>query len=187
MNRRFTITAVIAILVGIVVVVYSNRHQNNPIATSAQRALPSGPTKGTIKKSVHVYFADNTGDFLVAEERSITVPDNTTAMGKAIIEQLIKGPKGTLMETLPATTALRDFFLTPNGIAVLDFNEALVNKHPGGVQMELMTLYAIVNSLALNVDQINAVKILINGRESTTLAGHLDTRFPYKANMLLIK
>ena len=91
------------------------------------------------------------------------------------------------MRTLPESATLRDFYLTPKGTAVLDFNKALTTDHPGGVQMELMTLYAIVNSLVLNIDQINSVKILTNGRESDTLAGHLDIRFPYKANMLIVK
>jgi len=39
----------------------------------------------------------------------------------------------------------------------------------------------------LNIPEIHAVKILIGGRESMTLAGHIDLRFPLKANMLLIR
>ena len=187
MKQRVTITTVIAILVGVVVVVLSAGYQRQLAPAPAQAARLYGKNNDTIKKSVHVYFADNDGGFLVAEERSISTPNHPTAIGKAIIEQLINGPKGKLMPPLPPATTLRDFFLTPTGVAVLDFNESLVKDHPGGARMELMSLYAIVNSLALNIDEINTVQILINGRESTTLAGHLDMRFPYKANMLLIK
>jgi len=185
-NRRLTITAVIAVLLGIIVVSYSNRRQDNPKATAALPTIPSGHSEDSITTSVHVYYADNTCGYLVAEERSITVPNNPMAKGKAIIGLLIRGPKGKLMQTLPSSATLRDFYLTPKGVAVVDFNN-LTTDHPGGAQMELMSLYAIVNSLALNIDEINAVKFLINGQESSTLAGHLDIRFPYKANMLIVK
>jgi hypothetical protein len=37
------------------------------------------------------------------------------------------------------------------------------------------------------VPEVEAVKILINGDESATLAGHIDLQVPVKANMLLIR
>jgi len=39
----------------------------------------------------------------------------------------------------------------------------------------------------LNIPEVDAVKILINGRDRMTLDGHIDLRFPFKANMLLIR
>jgi hypothetical protein len=45
----------------------------------------------------------------------------------------------------------------------------------------------MVNTLALNIPEIEAVKILIEGREAKTLAGHIDIRRPFRANMLMIK
>ena len=55
------------------------------------------------------------------------------------------------------------------------------------MQIELLTIYSIVNSLILNVPNIKAVKILINGNEAKTLAGHIDLQTAIKANMLLIR
>ena len=53
--------------------------------------------------------------------------------------------------------------------------------------MERLSIYSIVNSLILNVSEIQMVKILINGKDALTLAGHIDLRFPLKADMLLIR
>lgn len=69
----------------------------------------------------------------------------------------------------------------------MDFNETVAQDHPGGVRAELLSIYSVVNSLALNMEGIFAVKLLIDGREADTLAGHVDLRYPYKANIQLIK
>ena len=69
----------------------------------------------------------------------------------------------------------------------MDLSAAVRENHPGGVDTELLTVYSIVNSLVLNIPEIRAVKILINGNESMTLAGHIDLQKPVSANMLLIR
>jgi hypothetical protein len=41
--------------------------------------------------------------------------------------------------------------------------------------------------LALNIPEVEAVKILIEGREAKTLAGHVDIRFSFRPDILMIK
>ena len=77
--------------------------------------------------------------------------------------------------------------MTPDGTAYVDITAAVKDAHPGGIHSEQMTIFSIVNSLVLNVPEIDTVKILIDGREAMTLAGHVDLRHPFKANMLLIR
>jgi spore germination protein GerM len=91
------------------------------------------------------------------------------------------------MRTIPAGTKLLALFVAPDGTTYLDLTATLKDGHPRGIQSEQMTIFSIVNSLILNIPEINAVKILIDGHESMTLAGHIDLRFPFKANMLLIR
>ncbi len=50
-----------------------------------------------------------------------------------------------------------------------------------------MTIYSMVNSLILNIPEIETVRILVEGKEETTLAGHVDLRFPLRANMLFVR
>ena len=139
------------------------------------------------KSVVHIYFADKNNSFLSSEERFLFHYDDPAELGKIIIESLIHGPEGELMRTIPAGTVLRALYLTKDRTAYVDMSKEIKEKHPGGCQSELMTIYSIVNSLILNMPEINAVKILMEGCESMTLAGHIDTRFPFKANMLLIR
>ena len=136
---------------------------------------------------VHLYFADPDSRYLEAEQRSLPDTEDLTELGKHILEALIQGPQSDLMRTLPEETGLRAFFITEDHTAYADFTAALSQKHPGGPQTELLTVYSIVNSLLLNMPQIEAVKILIAGREPVTLAGHVSLQVAYNANMLLIR
>ena len=136
---------------------------------------------------VHLYFSDKDNSFLKAETRDLFHPDNPAEFGKNIVEALIEGPRTGLMRTIPANTTLKAFYITKDGKAYVDISDTIRDAHPGGVKSELFTIYSVVNSLVLNIPEINAVKFLINGKESMTLNGHIDLRFPFKANMLLIR
>jgi hypothetical protein len=39
-------------------------------------------------------------------------------------------------------------------------------------------VYALVNALTVNLPEVEAVQILVDGKEVDTLAGHLDLREP---------
>lgn len=148
-------------------------------------AVKPGPP--LIMSEVHLYFADKENAFLSAEKKSLLHSEDPAEFGSRIINALISGPRGDLMPTIPDGAALSALYVTPEGTAYVDITEAMRDDHPGGAKTELMTLYSIVNSLILNIPQIRFVKILTGGRESSTLAGHIDLQFPYKADMLLVR
>jgi spore germination protein GerM len=100
---------------------------------------------------------------------------------------LINGPDRRNLPTIPAGTQLRSFFLLGDGTAVVDFSTHLRDNHPGGCRLEQLTLFSVVNSLILNISEIERVKILIDGAEAETLAGHLSLEFPLIADMLLTR
>jgi len=154
-----------------------------------QRDGSASVENGQLKKAsdVYLYFADEKGFSLVAEKRLINQNEDPAEMGRAIIEDLIKGPNGNLVRTIPQGTSLNAVYVTQDGTAFVDFSNALRENHPGGSQTELLTVYSIVNSLALNIQQVERVKILIDGGETMTIAGHIDSRFPFQANMTLIQ
>ena len=137
--------------------------------------------------AVHLYFADTDHLYLKSESRSFTSFKDPVQFGRAIVEALIKGPKQDLLQTLPKKSTLRSFFVTKENIAYVDLGEDIKESMPGGAKSEMLAIYSLVNSLILNVPEVEKVKILIGGRESPTLDGHMDLRFPFKANMLLIR
>jgi len=181
----FVVLAVIA--GGVISLVYLNLSGKPPALDQFDSKSRNAGTQGPDKRVVHIYFADKENTFLKAEERVLSRSDDPVDFGRAIIETLIRGPQEGLMRTIPAGTTLKALYVTEDGTAHVDMTQALREQHPGGSESELMTIYSIANSLILNIAEIKAVKILIEGQEAMTLAGHMDLRFPFKANMLLIR
>ena len=49
-----------------------------------------------------------------------------------------------------------------------------------GSQQEMLIAYSLVQSLVANFEEVESVVLLLNGRQPTTLAGHLDTTRPLR-------
>ena len=140
----------------------------------------------TPKLTANVYFINVENAFLVAEKK--VLPQNLTAIekGRLIINELIKGPQGNLSRSLPESTALRSFFIDSQQTAYIDLK---VDRavFPGGCLSEYLMLYSVVNSIVLNLPEVASAQLLLNGKDVTTLAGHIDARTPFKANMLIVR
>ncbi len=139
------------------------------------------------KLRFHLYFADENHQFLRAEERILLQQDSAVEKAKSLINALIHGPKSDLVPTLPEEARILALHVTEDAVAYVDFNRAVHKKHSGGILTELFTIFSVVNTLALNLEEVDQVKILIDGNEAKTLAGHIDIRFPFRPNVLMIK
>lgn len=151
------------------------------VSAPAVRPAPSEKTE------VHLYFAGRTNSFLKSEQRVMDRSADQTKFGRDIVRALIQGPQSKLIRTIPEGTQLRAFYIAPDNMCYVDLSGAVRKNHPGGSNSEMLTIYSIVNSLILNLADIERVKILIDGRESPTLAGHITLQQPFKAHMLIIR
>jgi hypothetical protein len=145
------------------------------------------PEPAPARRVVHLYFGDTQGRYLVAEQRVMDQPADDVALGRQLVEMLIRGPEKGGIRTLPPEAKIRAFFINDTATAFVDFEAASFVNHPGGVGTELLSIYALVNTLVLNVERIRAVKILIGGQETATLAGHVDLQTPFEVDMLWVR
>ena len=156
--------------------------------TGREAALPDPAVRAPLKKSnVHLYFADRDNYFLTSEQRVLTHRENPIDYARVVVEALIRGPQQGLVRTMASTTKLRAVYITSGGTCYVDLSRNAGRDHPGGCNSEILTIYSVVNSLVLNVPEIKRVKMLIEGEEALTLAGHIDLRTPLEANMLIIR
>jgi len=151
-----------------------------PIAEAPRR-------KGPGLELVHLYFGDSQGRYLKAEQRKMELSQDASHRGRRLIEALLSGPQDGGSRTLPEGTRLRSFYVTKDGVAYIDLESELLSHHPGGVETELLSIYSLVNTLVLNVEPIRTVKLLIGGQDAVTLAGHVDLRHAFKADMMWIR
>jgi len=139
------------------------------------------------KKEVILFFSDREGEYLVGEKRKILKKDDVKGEAKEMIVELIKGPEGKLIPTLPPRTKLLALQINEAGLAKVNFNQTLSKDHPGGSSAEMMTVYSIVNSLSLSFPQIKRVQILIDGKPIETITGHLSLSLPVAPKPELIR
>lgn len=139
-------------------------------------------------KLVRLYFASPDADYLKVEARKILREEKITDEATVLVGELIKGPRGNLDPTIPPEAQLRELYIVPEEeCAYLDFNQAFRTNHPGGSAGELLTIYSLVNTLIDNLEGIERVQILIEGKTIETLAGHIDTTKPLSRNAPLVE
>lgn len=136
-------------------------------------------------RTVTLYFAAADGAGLVAEGREIVgclVEDDCL---KSTVQALLAGPVGDLAPVFPPGLGVRGIAVTDSEVQV-DFPRSLVDSHPGGSWGELLTVYALVNTVAVNFPHLRQVRILIEGAAVETLKGHVDLRQPLNPDFRLL-
>jgi germination protein M len=138
------------------------------------------------KKEVILYFSDANERFLVPEKRLIAKEDTAEKQAEGIVRALIEGSKTGLVRTLPEGSKLLNIKID-KGVAQVSFDRSLIDLHPGSTASEMATVYSLTNTLTRNLLEIKKVKFLIDGKETATIKGHLDTMDPVSPFIDLIK
>ena len=131
------------------------------------------PPPPAAAKTVTLFFLSEEDSLLHSEEREILAGPSIVAEATQTIEALIRGSEEGYVNPLPPETRLRQFFVTKEGVAYVDFSKEFMETHPSGSSAELGTVYSIVNTLAYNFKPIKRIYILVEGSEKETLGGHI--------------
>jgi spore germination protein GerM len=153
---------------------------------SGQITSPQGEASKKEKIKASLFFSDSNERFLAAETRYIPKGKNQSEQVAEIVSALIDGPHAGLVRTVPEKSRLINARVDSSGIAVVNFDSAFVENHPGGTSSEIATIYSLTNSITRNIPEIKKVKILVEGKEMETLKGHIDARYPFAPNMDLV-
>jgi hypothetical protein len=134
----------------------------------------TAPASGPAEKVTVVVARDDSGEL---HPQSISIPafDNRQQRAEEILRQLLNiyQQKGS-PHPLTASAEIRDVYLTNPNTAVIDMNSALADGQTSGILAEELTLVSIIQTLSLNVPNLAKVKLLVDGKERETLAGHID-------------
>ena len=134
---------------------------------------------------IKVYFTTD-GRTLTPELREFKEKLPTTELSKFILSELSKGPKqGYFEPVIPSETEIRGVYLVKDQL-VVDFSKILIEKFDGGLTSELLAVYAIVNSIILNCEGVESVKILVDGKTEDVFHKYIDISSQLSENLAII-
>ncbi len=161
---------------------YAARRPQPAAAPGAAAASGSSTSTAVKRITATLFYVSEDGLALAPVQREVPFAAGVADQARAIVEAQLASPPGQL-SAIPADTKLREVFVTERGDAFVDLSGEVTSKHSGGALDELLTVYAIVDALTVNLPAITRVQILIDGKEVDTLAGHVDLRHPLAKSM----
>jgi spore germination protein GerM len=144
-------------------------------------ATDAAPAEAERKIKARLFYVSDDGRSLTSVEREVPFGADPGAQAKAILEAQIAPTAEPLLSAVPSGTKLRAVFIA-NGDAYVDVSGDMISALPGGSLNELLAVYTIVGALTANLPAVNAVQILVDGKEVDTLTGHVDLRQPLARN-----
>ena len=150
------------------------RHNAERTAQHVETAVPAPPLAGATQ---HVVFfeADDASGAIRRSESDIALPADASERDRQVLHALmgdyVKRPSE---HELAAGADVRSVYLLPNHLAVIDMTTQFADGHRSGVLVEMLTVASLVQTLCANDPAIQRVKILVDGKERESLAGHAD-------------
>ncbi len=186
MTRRIVVVFAALVLIALGLGIYAWRLKRKVARDeqlAAQQQLAMAPPANGPPTPVTLYVASDSDATLRKSQMNIVLPAERSEQARAILRALF----GAYLQSpsphpIGAGADVRDVYLLGEDTAVVDTNAAFADAHPSGVLAEELTVASIVATLNANDSKIQRVKILINGHERETLAGHADLQRFYLAS-----
>jgi len=152
--------------------------------TNTVSAAPAAaPAPAGRKIKARLFYVTEDGQHLTGAEREVAYGEGNVAQAREIVAAQLAAVSEPLVSPIPPGTTVRAVFISDRGDAYVDLSREVSAAHPGGATTELLTVYAIVDALTVNLPAVRAVQILVDGKEQDTLAGHVDLRGPLEKNL----
>ncbi|MGA8429015.1 MAG: GerMN domain-containing protein [Candidatus Sulfotelmatobacter sp.] len=141
-------------------------------ATDSRPIAPpvSGPTE-----QVTLYVAQDDDGSLRPQAARIPLPSGRQERVEELLRALLTLylDKASPHPLAPGAD-VRSVFLVDPGLVVIDLNAAFADGHRSGVLVESLTVASLIHTISANIPGVLRVKILVEGKERETLAGHAD-------------
>jgi len=173
------LTATVAILCSLTLgmSLYLWQLRRREIGSGPRETVPqhvTAPVLGQTEKISLIVAHDDTGQIL-PQSLSIAVSNNQQQQAEEILRQLLDVyQRKDSPHPLTGSAEIRDVYLVQPGIAVVDVNSAFADGQTSGILAEELTVVSFIQTLSVNLPNLTGVKILVDGKERETLAGHVD-------------
>ncbi|HSB33878.1 MAG TPA: GerMN domain-containing protein [Nitrospirota bacterium] len=179
------------IVIGIVLIVagafYIHSRMDSPDAArkpAGQDAYPLiQPAFRNEPLIVTLYFP--LGGLLASGTAPVKRHPDTQAQARETIAAALQDRRAAQAPAL-GDIKLRAFYLDQRGTAYIDLAASSLPVRASAWD-EQLAVYALVNTLVQNFEEIKQVAFLIDGRDAQTLAGHLDLSRKFTKRMDLVR
>ena len=167
---------------GLTIYAFRMRGRVTQVSSGATDVRPVAPPAQGPTERVTLYIAwDDAG---VLHPQTVNIPLPAARQQRA--EELLRALVSNYLDKnsthpIPAGSEIRAVYLVEPGLAVIDLNPIFANGHRSGVLEEELTVTSLIQTLTANLPGILKVKILVDGKERDTLAGHADLSTFYDA------
>ena len=175
-NLAITIAVLLLALAGMGIYGLHLRKQAVELLKTSADTKPVAPPISGPTTRITIFVPDDDHGDLIKREVSAALPTEPTLRAREIVRVLI-----TQWEEKDSTHPISNnadvkevFLLDNNKTAVVDVNGAFADQHRSGVLVEELTVVALARTLGANFSELQQMKLLVDGRERETLAGHAD-------------
>jgi hypothetical protein len=170
-----SVAVMLVLVVGMGIYARHMRRQARELESPTASALPVAPPPVGPTETVTLYVADDTAGVLHPQAAQIPLPAGRQQRAEELLRALLRvyQQPGAGHPLSPASD-IRSIYLVEPGAAVIDLNAAFADEHRSGILTEQLTVNSLVETLAMNVQGIQRVQILVDGKARDTLAGHAD-------------
>jgi spore germination protein GerM len=146
------------------------------------------PTSGSVQDSaqpgsdevISLRFYYPADGRLALIEKRVARRTRQMAMAGAVIEEYFKGPGNGKASQIPLNVKILGLYKDASQILYVDLSDELRRNFQGDALGEYLMLKGIYESLISNLQDIQDIKILIEGKEAETLGGHTYLKYPLK-------
>ena len=169
------ISILLAAVLGMSIYAWHMRGRAAATPAASVNTAPVARTVAGATERVTLFVAYDDIGVLHAQSAQIPMPSVRQQRAEEVLRALIAlYLDKSSPHPLPPGSDIRSVYLVDPGLAVIDVNAAFADGHRSGVLAEELTVVSLIQTLSANIPGILKVKILVEGKQRDSLAGHAD-------------
>jgi hypothetical protein len=183
--RQFLISSSILLALTVAMFLYAWQLHRQEMLTPqpvrlAEHVAP--PSAGPAEKVTVFVAHDDTGE-IRPQSISVLLSSGRQQRAESVLSGLLAiYVAKTSPHPLAPGSEIRSVYLIDPGVAVIDVNTDFLDGQTSGILAEELTVASVIQTLSTNVPGLTRVKILADGKERETLAGHADLSSFYEVS-----
>ena len=184
-NLAITIAILLAALAAMGLYGWHLRSQAIELLKTSADTKPVAPPVSGPTERISIYVPDDEHGALTKREVTAALPAEPTLRAKEVVRVLIaQCQEKNSTHPIGNNADVKEVFLLNNDkTAIVDVNGAFADEHRSGVLVEELTIASLARTLGANLSGLQEVKLIVDGRERETLAGHADLTEFYPTNL----